>query len=368
MTKMIFFAVLLAALLLTSCAPVTRRVEVPDAAVALEAEKQSEIALKSLVEKQDRLSRVAYPLLVNATDLCPDAVVATLGMGYANKHVFPKGFQDAAIRLFGVGDPLEITTVDANSPAAEAGLQPGDKLIAVGGKSVPVGDQAAKEFREYLRTEIKPGQRIPVRVERTGEPLFLNIVPVAACGYTVVLSEQDEVNAFADGENVVITKGMIRFAESDQELALVIAHEIAHNTMEHATKKMGNYALGSILDIVAAAYGVNTQGAFGKMASQSYSQEFESEADYVGLYIMAKSGLEIENAQHFWRRLAAEHPGSIRQSHASSHPSTPQRFVEIEATIKEIKAKGTSGVALMPTLESQEETNGAVTEPEPGNR
>jgi predicted Zn-dependent protease len=55
----------------------------------------------------------------------------------------------------------------------------------------------------------------------------------------VVLSESDAVNAFADGEKVVITKGMMRFVENDRELSLVIAHEMAHNAMGHTDNKLG---------------------------------------------------------------------------------------------------------------------------------
>ena len=142
----------------------------------------------------------------------------------------------------------------------------------------------------------------------------------------------------------------MRFTENDQELSLVIAHELAHNTMSHMDSKVQNYVLGSVLDIIAAAYGVNTQGVFGNAAAQAYSKEFEAEADYVGLYIMARSGQEINGAANFWRRMAAEHPGNIQKNHAASHPATPERFVAIEKTIEEIHKKIDSGQALTPEI------------------
>jgi predicted Zn-dependent protease len=118
--------------------------------------------------------------------------------------------------------------------------------------------------------------------------------------------------------------------------------------MRHQKAKMQNYMLGSLLDILAAAYGINTQGTFGNSAAQAYSQEFEAEADYVGLYIMALAGLEIENSANFWRRMAALHPGSIGRNHASSHPATAERFVAIEQTVLEIRQKQAGGLALTP--------------------
>ena len=80
-------------------------------------------------------------------------------------------------------------------------------------------------------------------------------------------------------------------------------------------------------------------GLFGALAASAYSQEFEKEADYVGLYLMANSGIEIDNAPMFWRRMAAEHPGNIKSNHAASHPATAERFVAIENTINEIALK-----------------------------
>ena len=57
---------------------------------------------------------------------------------------------------------------------------------------------------------------------------------------------------------------MMRFAVDDTDLAIVVGHELAHNVMTHSSKKMANYVLGSIVDILAAIYGVNTQGMFGQ--------------------------------------------------------------------------------------------------------
>ena len=142
----------------------------------------------------------------------------------------------------------------------------------------------------------------------------------------------------------------MRFAETEQELSLVVAHEIAHNAMSHVRAKTLNTLGGTLLDIAAGAAGVNTQGMFGKMASLAYSQEFEREADYVGLYIMAQAGVSTENAAMFWRRMAVEHPASINSSHTSTHPATAERFIAIEKTLQQIEEKKQDGTALMPDM------------------
>ena len=117
--------------------------------------------------------------------------------------------------------------------------------------------------------------------------------------------------------------------------------------------KMTNYALGSILDIAAQIFlKIPTQGLFGSLGGNAYSQDFEAEADYVGLYILAQAGGNIEEAPQFWRRMATLSPGAIQSSHMSTHPATPERFVALEETVKEIRAKQRAGLPLTPNLKN----------------
>ena len=112
--------------------------------------------------------------------------------------------------------------------------------------------------------------------------------------------------------------------------------------------------MGLAVDILAAMAGVNTQGAFMKMGSNmgggAFSQSFESEADYVGLYIMANAGVDYHAAAHFWRRMAVAHPDSIE--HAKTHPSTAERFVAMKKAVAEIDGKLAAGESLKPEVET----------------
>ena len=119
--------------------------------------------------------------------------------------------------------------------------------------------------------------------------------------------QDSRINAFADGEAVYMMAGMMRFAENDQELALILGHELAHNVEAHISAKKVNATIGLVFDLLAAGAGVNTRGAFSQAGANSYSQDFESEADYVGLYYLARAGIEVDGAAYFWRRMAAEH-------------------------------------------------------------
>lgn len=340
--------------LFAGCAtPTTQRIKVDDVAAEIEAKKQRQIALESLVDDQIRLFRVSYPIVTRGHELCGDKTRYAIGAWFANRSAFGPEFGEAAATTYGLSDIVKVMYVMPGSPADRAGLKSGDHPVAINGWSVPVGDGALKTFLDTLSEVLGRGDTLVMVVQRGPERLSLDIAPEKTCDYPVRLDGQDIINAFADGKSIIITRGMLRFAQNDAELGLVVAHELAHNAMGHLRAKTANYVLGSILDVIAAAYGVNTRGAFGNAAAAAYSQDFEAEADYVGLYLMARAGLEYEQAPKFWRRMAAAHPASIRSNHTASHPATPHRFVALEEAVKEVKAKQASGTPLLPELKKK---------------
>lgn len=340
---------LLATAIIAGCAtPRTEGVAVNDALVEAEAKKQRQIALESLLNDQIHLEQVAYPIQVAGSPFCGDAVKPATGLYFANKYAIPKDFHDAAVSLYDMGEALQVTHVIPQSPAGRAGIRKDDILVALNGEKMPVGKTAMKAAAELLKEELKTEQSMTLTILRGETERDFSLVPEDACDYPIFLNTSDQVNAMADGSKIIIARGMIRFADNDQELAMVISHELAHNAMRHMKALKQNYMLGSIFDIVAAVYGINTQGIFGKLGARRYSKEFEAEADYVSLYIMARAGLPIDESPKFWRRMATAHPGSIEAHHASSHPSTPERFVALEKTIEEIRQKEAAGSPLEP--------------------
>ncbi len=352
--------------LLAACAPTTQRVRVSDVAAETEARKQRQIALQAYLEDQRRLMKVSYPLLTKGSDLCGDDIRYTTGMALANSTtLLGEQFRDTAASEYQLSDAVQVVYVVPQSAADKAGVKTGDTLRQVGSWQVSgAGADAVKETLNQIREQSRNGQALRVDIQRqpakgAAQSRSLLIHPDRACSYPVVLGNGDEVNAYADGNQVIIQRGMMRFASNDTELGLVISHEIAHNSMGHMRAKMTNYTLGSILDIAAQILlKIPTQGLFGNLGGNAFSQGFEAEADYVGLYIMAQSGGDIDNAPQFWRRMAALSPAAIQSSHTSTHPATPERFVALEETVKEIKAKKAAGQPLTPNLKNVPDTAG----------
>ncbi len=174
-----------------------------------------------------------------------------------------------------------------------------------------------------------------------------------SCDYPLKIIKSKKINAFTDAKKVYITTGMLAFANTNEELAVVLSHELAHSVMEHISSKQKNRLLGVILDLAAAAGGVNTEGVFSDIAGQVYSQKFELEADYVGLYIMARAGYSVDNAAYFWRKMAQKFPNSVDDNIMSTHPGTAERFIILEKTAKEINAKKRNKQELLPEFQQK---------------
>jgi predicted Zn-dependent protease len=128
--------------------------------------------------------------------------------------------------------------------------------------------------------------------------------------------------------------GLLGMVVNDDELALVLAHVVGHNVMNHIALQMvqalGGAVAGSMLDLIAAAGGVDTAGKFTKAGIEAgtrrHSAARERQADYVGLYVMASAGFDIDVAPQLWRRMAALMP---RQSKLlPTHPAPPERLAD----------------------------------------
>jgi hypothetical protein len=353
-----FFAALLVAVLAAACAPTSNLPTISKEAAEAEAEKQRQLVLDDYSKDAARLGDIAFRLFTANADLCKNRTRPSTGVLLIDKDMLGKDFSRTVSDRFALEDGVAILAVAAGSPADKAGLKVGDRLMRVGDWAVPAGRAGAEQVGAKFQELAKDGQALSVTVRPAdgGGERTVTLTPAVACAFDVGLVFADDVNAFADGTHVVLFTGMMRFTGTDEELATVVGHEMAHNLMDHVSKQQGNALLGTLLDILVAGVGVNTQGAFSRMATLAYSKEFEAEADYVGLYLMARAGYKIEETPNFWRRMAIAHPGSVKGGFFATHPGTPERFLALEKTVAEIDGKERSSQALLPESEIPDKT------------
>lgn len=330
---------------ITGCvSPTTQRISVSESATKIEQSKQFDLAAQQLVENQSRLVRIFTQLSTKATPFCKDHLGPNLGGYFAIKQKGDIG--DAMVRLYGVEEQPTLLYIVKGGAIDRAGLQIKDVMLDINGISTKDKKAIAK-----LYVTISHEDPIAMTIKRGEQTLAIKVIPDIGCRYLTNVSPDQTINAFADGKQIVINTGMMNFAQDDNQLALVVAHELAHNTMLHIEAKQKNAALGSIADLaVVILTKGQSQTQLGAMGAKAYSQEFEAEADYVGLYIMANAGLPIKDAPQFWRKMASAHPSSIRTNHAASHPSTAYRMLALEEAVKEIEGKIIAKQPLSPNM------------------
>ena len=340
-----------------ACAPTTQLPKISATDAATEARLQREMAFQAMLEDSMRLHKVANQILRGGVELCGDRLRRSAGLVFATVHDYPSRWREAARTVANVGDLPRVLFTVPGSPADVAGVKAGDEIVAVGGNRVRSGSGASKQTARLLKAAATGSFTLTLARPRSEN---ITITPDHVCDYRVVLGKGDDINAAADGSRIIVARGMMRFVGDDDELAMVVAHELAHNTMDHIDKKRGNVVagmlVGAIFDVFAAAGGIDTGGVFtdagARAGKNAYSKEFEAEADYVGLYVLERSGFRIEKAPNLWRRLATLSPRSV--DFARTHPTSPERFVRIQAALREIRAKKAAGVPLEPTLKPRE--------------
>lgn len=335
--------------------PTSDRPTISEADAKAEAQIEAEYIVRADLDDQKRLYDVAAKVYSANRELCPETA-PKLGFSYAYAAQYGAQLKAAARSVFGDSDGVQITHVNKDGAAEKADLRAGDVITAINGVTVANGAAGAKSLNAQLAKRVKtPSTPVEFAILRAGQPMMISANYETECAYDVVLQKSDDLNAYADGASINITTAIMRFTRSDDELALIIAHELAHNTEGHLKSKNRNAAVaaigGGLLDIaIAAAGGYNTNGAFTKAAAEAgaeaYSPEFESEADYVGLYFMARAGYDTSRVGDFWRRMSIESPSSVFVK--TSHPTNPSRYLAINSTSKQIQAKRDAGEPLIP--------------------
>lgn len=334
---------------LAACAPQSRVPEISREAAEEEARKQREIVILERMKVQNRLRRVDFAVRAANVDLCREKAP---GVGFLTMNLdsAPPEYRAAYGNLYGITRQITLISVFEGGPADRAGLAAGDRIVSIDGKTVGAGSAGRSRVAELI-AESK-GRPLEMTVRRGGDPVTVELSPRMLCNYPTFLHNDDSVNAFADGSRIIVTSGMMRFAESDDELAFVIGHELAHNTMGHIAAKTGNMILGGIVGaILTGLSGVNVIDPMMQVGVLAFSQEFEAEADYVGVYYAAKAGYDTRKAAYFWRRMAAAHPSAIGLQ-GTTHPSSAKRFLAVEAASREIAGKRAKGAPLVPYIDS----------------
>lgn len=243
-------------------------------------------------------------------------------------------------------------------------------LVAVGCATVPdterrqvlllspqdeirLGLQAFEQVREELDlVEEGPEKE---QVERIGERIVdaasdrLRDRGFDSLEWEFHVVEDEQINAFVlPAGKVVFYTGLLELADSDDEVAAVMGHEVAHVIGRHAGERLSQNILittGLVAAQVAldtdTPRGRNTMAALGLGAvvgvQLPFSRQHEAEADEIGLYLMAEAGYDPRAAVTFWQRME-EQGGARPPAILSTHPGPEQRIRRLNAIMPDAVA------------------------------
>jgi len=243
------------------------------------------------------------------------------------------------VERFGLeGDLPGILAAPEGSPAETAGLRPGDLITAFNGSPLAVGQsREAARFAGLAANVARLDRALSqgptdLTIRRDGDSVQLRVTPVRACGYEVQLNPSGELNARADGRRLFISTALAGFAQTDDELALILGHELAHNVLGHrAWSETGGEGRSVIERDCDPRVCVGSE---------------EDQADRVGLFLMARAGYAPGVAAPFWRRFGQSN-WRVRFPQLA-HASAGTRARRLETVQAEIETLVSSGRPLRP--------------------
>ena len=329
----------------SSCAPVSRMPDMAPDAVRSETDSLRQLVIEQHLDDAERLHRIVYPILAANASLCGTRITRVPGFLVENRFDFPSDYRSASVSA-GLGDGLSVVAVAPDSPAARAGVARGDRVIAVAGTPLSTGTRARRDLAEQINAG--DGAAIALEFERDGRQRSVTLQTQTICDMPAIVEVNEAINASANGRGLIVTTGLLRFLGSDAELAVVVGHEIAHNVQGHIGLGVNNQGAAALFDFFNTRWGVKPDDRDSEKLP--IGQAYEAEADYVGLYLIARAGFPTSAAATVYRRFAVSAPTSIAARRDSTHPSSPARVVMLGETAREIEAKRAQDLPLLPEL------------------
>jgi len=291
---------------------------------AREVRRLENLAIDRMLEGQVRIMRVADRLRVAGVPFCGRNVGPVLGVYAADRYAFANLFRgntamqpfvEAVRARFGLGRFPRILAVLPGSPAARAGLRVGDLVTKIDGRTL----RRETQLDGLVRSGV--ADPLPVTVQREAGLEELVIHAPRGCALPARFSFGADVNAFArrssDLTGMYIYSGMLRFLSSDDDLAVIMGHELGHLVLRH------NGFLRT-------------------------SRRFEADADYLGLYLAARAGFDVSKADLLWDRFTQMSPYTALDWGVYGHPTSPARALALRQILSEIAGKRRRGEPLVP--------------------
>lgn len=286
-------------------------------------------ALKDLQKLDQRLHEIGFRLTTENAAFCKET---TTRSGLLLHDIEQYGNKTAAKAAHSFDAPISVNAVAGINKRS---IKPGDGLLSINQwllSEIPYDDPKLEEedpgYRRLaaINEHIAESMRIRshfrnsnsfVRFLRGSEEITAQISPSQACISRFQIRPDKDRQASADGKMVTITSALAEYTQSDDELAAIAAHELAHNLLKHKER------------LNAQKVNRGFFGQFGKSAGRI--KQTEIEADRLSIWLMKNAGYDPQAAIEFWTRYGKEHGKGIFS--ASTHYRWKKRVKLFEEEI-----------------------------------
>ncbi|MEP6965925.1 MAG: M48 family metallopeptidase [Polaromonas sp.] len=243
-----------------------------------------------------------------------------------------------------VSAPL-LAQVNVGPPSGLRSLVPADEIE----------NAAAQEYAKLLAEArsrgllASPGNPQLQRLQKIG----MRLVPFAAqwnersrqWRWELNLITSKDLNAFCmPGGKVAVYTGIVEQLKlTDDEIAMIMGHEMAHALREHARARIAkSQGTGTLLSLGAQLLGLGQLGDVAasigtQLLTLRFSREDETDADLVGLELAARGGYNPQAAVSLWQKMAQAGGGAGGPSFLSTHPSGPERIQQLQSNVPKVQ-------------------------------
>ena len=256
-------------------------------------------------------------------------------------------------RLF-TGALLAASAGVALPALAREGVEVGRKSIFTGAVSADQLEQAATQ--QYVQMQRQYAQQKALAPDNHPQLIRLRAIAQRLIPHTYEWNERarqwkwevnligsSQINAFCmPGGKIAYYYGILdKLQLNDDEVAMIMGHEMTHALREHARERMGkNMATRGAIEVGAAIFGLGGVGRMaadmgGQLLTLKFGREDESEADLVGIELAARAGYDPRSGVTLWQKMAAANKNAPPQF-VSTHPSGPTRISDIEKNLPKV--------------------------------
>lgn len=280
--------------------------------------------LAALRAEDLRVAAIANRLTIANAELCKMRAART-GLQLHDLSQYAPGARGEARKLFRFAAPIAVEGVVPDSAADRAGVREDDSIASLNGEPFEAGpmdtgkDDSTDRVIAAEKRIMDAGLAGPIRLGllRHGKAVDAVIDAPSGCASRFEVTVKDSYDARADGSIVQISTKMVESIAADDELAYVIAHEMAHNVLRHRDRLDAAGVTRGLIEVVGA--------------NVTYIRRSEIEADILGNAIAANAGYDPEAGARWWRWFGPAHFNSILL--ARTHPkwSTRAKLLDREA-------------------------------------